>query len=55
MELRVVLEELLRRLPDLRVAAEPPEYRFGGGDYAFVESLPVSFTPGKPEGTPLTG
>ena len=51
MELRVVLEELLRRLPDLRVQGEPPEYCFGGGDYVFVDSLPVSFTPGKPEGT----
>jgi cytochrome P450 len=50
MELRVVLEELLRRLPDLRVQTEPPEYRFGGGDYVFIESLPVAFTPGKPEG-----
>ena len=54
MELRVLLEELLRRLPDLRVHIESPEYHFGGGDYAFLESLPVSFTPGKPERAPLT-
>jgi cytochrome P450 len=50
MELRVLLEELLRRLPDLRVKVETPEYQFGGGDYASFGSLPVSFTPGKPEG-----
>jgi cytochrome P450 len=53
MELRVLLEELLRRLPDLRVDAHSPEYRFGGGDYAFIDSLPVAFTPGKPEGKGL--
>jgi len=50
MELRVLLEELLRRLPDLCVKVDTPEYQFGGGDYAFFGSLPVSFTPGKPEG-----
>jgi hypothetical protein len=50
MELRVLLEELLRRLPDLCVQVDTPEYQFGGGDYAFFGSLPVSFTPGKPEG-----
>jgi hypothetical protein len=27
----------------------PPEYQFGGGDYAFMTRLPVSFTPGRPE------
>jgi len=50
MELRVLLEELLRRLPDLCVQVDTPEYQFGGGDYAFFGSLPVSFRPGKPEG-----
>jgi cytochrome P450 len=49
MELRVVLEELLRRTPDLRPASGPPEYQFGGGDYSFIPSLPVTFTPGSPE------
>lgn len=53
MELRVVLEELLRRLPDLRVKVDSPQYQFGGGDYAFMNSLPVAFTPGKPEGKGL--
>ena len=50
MELRVLLEELLRRIPDLRVSVDKPTYQFGGGDYVFIETLPVSFTPGVPEG-----
>ncbi|MBS1678261.1 MAG: cytochrome P450 [Actinobacteria bacterium] len=45
MELRVVIEELLRRLPDLKVGIDEPEYEFGGGDYAFMKELPVSFEP----------
>jgi cytochrome P450 len=49
MELRVVLEELLRRLPDLRVAIDKPSYQFGGGDYCFIPSLPVTFTSGPAE------
>jgi cytochrome P450 len=49
MELRVALEELLRRVPDLRPASGTPEYRFGGGDYSFIGSLPVTFTPGRRE------
>jgi cytochrome P450 len=43
MELRVVLEELLRRLPGLRLGPQQPVYEFGGGDYAFIASLPVTF------------
>jgi cytochrome P450 len=50
MELRVLIEELFRRLPDLRVDVDELEYRFGGGDYSFPVALPVSFTPGSPEG-----
>jgi cytochrome P450 len=46
MELRVVLEELLARTPDLRVGIDRAVYDFGGGDYAFLPSLPVTFTPG---------
>jgi cytochrome P450 len=48
MELRVLLEELLRRIPDLSICAVP-EYQFGGGDYSFIASLPGRFTPGQPE------
>jgi cytochrome P450 len=46
MELRVLLEELLRRMPDLKIEVQNPRYHFGGGDYCFIEALPVSFTPG---------
>ncbi len=45
LELKVVLQELLRRLPDLRIEGGEPVYRFGGGDYAYIESLPAAFTP----------
>jgi cytochrome P450 len=45
MELRVLLEQLLRRLPDLSLAREAPDYQFGGGDYAFIASLPATFAP----------
>jgi cytochrome P450 len=49
MEMRVLLEELLRRTPDLRIVADSPEFLFGGGDYAYVARLPVAFTPGARE------
>jgi len=49
MELHVLLEELLRRLPYLAIDGEIPPYRFGGGDYAFLPHLNVRFTPGKGE------
>lgn len=45
MELRVVVEELFRRLPDLTPACSEPVYQFGSGNYAFIPSLPVTFTP----------
>ena len=43
LELRVLLEQLLDRLPNLRVEIAHPDYRFGGGDYNFIPSLPISF------------
>jgi cytochrome P450 len=49
MELHVLLEELLRRLPDLAIEGEIPPYRFGGGDYAYLPHLNVRFTAGKRE------
>jgi hypothetical protein len=53
MELRVMLEELLRRIPDLSISTVP-EYLFGGGDYSFIPSLPGHFTPGqRSNGHPL--
>lgn len=51
MELRVLLEELLRRIPDLEVALRDPVYHFGGGDYNAIDKLPVKFTPGRRERT----
>ena len=45
LELRVALEELLRRIPDLRIEIDEPRYEFGGGEYAFPVELPVSFAP----------
>jgi len=47
MELKVLLEELFKRLPELRVESAAPVYQFGGGDYAFIGRLPVSFPPGR--------
>ena len=47
MELRVLLEELFKRVPDLRVGIDNPVYHFGGGDYSFIAALPVTFTPGR--------
>ena len=49
MELRVVLEELLRRLPDLTITLENATYQFGGGDYSFLAQLPATFTPARRE------
>jgi cytochrome P450 len=45
MELRVLLEQLLTRLPDLRIEGGAPAYRFGGGDYSFLPQLHVAFAP----------
>lgn len=49
LEMAVTLEELLRRMPDLELIGERPEYRFGGGDYAYLPHLRVRFTPGELE------
>jgi len=43
MELRVLLEQLFERLPNLRVDVAHPIYEFGGGDYNFIPTLPISF------------
>lgn len=45
MELRVAIEELLRRIPDLRVDLSEPDYEFSGGDAVHMVELPVSFAP----------
>jgi len=46
MELRVLLEELLRRTPDLKIQTDAPVYQFGGGDYSYLPALEVTFTAG---------
>jgi len=46
MELRVLLEELLRRTPDLKIQTDAPAYQFGGGDYSYLPALEVAFTAG---------
>lgn len=45
MELRVALEELLRRVPDLHVDIDELDYHFAAGDSVHVTGLPVSFAP----------
>ena len=46
MELRVALEEILRRLPDIKlVDAKAVKYDFGGTETAAIATLPASFTP----------
>ena len=42
---RVMLEEVLDRLPDFAVAGEVERYADAGDVYA-VKHLPVAFTPG---------
>jgi cytochrome P450 len=46
MELRVLIEELLRRTPDLKIQTDAPVYQFGGGDYSYLPVLEVTFTAG---------
>ncbi len=50
MELRVLLEELLRRAPDMKVPTGAPAYQFGGGDYSYLPALEVAFSAGIREG-----
>jgi cytochrome P450 len=43
MEMRLTLEELLVAFPGLRIAADPPPYHFGGGDYSYLPELRVAW------------
>jgi cytochrome P450 len=45
MELRTAIPELLRRLPDLRLADDRSEWAFLGGNLAFLRELRVTFSP----------
>lgn len=49
LELRVLFEELLRRVPDMQIAG--PITRLRSNFLDELESMPVTFTPGKREGT----
>jgi cytochrome P450 family 142 subfamily A polypeptide 1 len=49
LELRVMFEELLRRLPDLELASEEPLPLRPNNFIAGVESMPVVFSPRAPE------
>ena len=50
LELRVMFEELLRRLPDLQLASDDALPLRPNNFIAGVESMPVVFAPRKPEG-----
>ncbi|MFE4689509.1 cytochrome P450 [Streptomyces sp. NPDC056749] len=51
LEGQVALATLLRRLPDLRLAAEPADLRWRGGlIMRGLRTLPVEFGPGRPPG-----
>jgi len=50
LELRIMLEELLRRLPDLALATDAPLPRRASNFIVGIEEMPVRFTPTRPEG-----
>ncbi len=45
LEIRVMFEELLRRLPDMRLVDGQPPKRIPGAFVRGVDSVPVEFTP----------
>ena len=51
--MRVSLEQLLARIPDLELTGDKPVRYFGGAGATYLESLPVRFTP-RPMGRPGT-
>ena len=53
LEMRVSLEQLLARIPDLELTGDKPVRYFGGAGATYLESLPVRFTP-RPMGRPGT-
>jgi cytochrome P450 family 142 subfamily A polypeptide 1 len=50
LELRIMFEELLRRLPDLELAGESALPRRASNFIVGIEEMPVRFTPSRPEG-----
>jgi cytochrome P450 family 142 subfamily A polypeptide 1 len=51
LELRIMFEELLRRMPDLELATSEPLPLRPSNFIVGVENMPVRFTPSRPEGT----
>lgn len=49
LEMGIVIEEVLRRMPDYQVVGEAPPARMKGGLFWSLDSLPVRFTPGPRE------
>lgn len=45
LEMRVVTEELLKRLPDITLAGPPVQRRLGGFNIVSIAAVPVTFTP----------
>jgi cytochrome P450 len=52
LELRVALQEVLRRIPDYEIAGEVPPPHLKGGLFWTLDALPVRFTPGARETSP---
>lgn len=46
LEVRIVIEEVLERLPDYELASDPGNPRLRGGIMWGFDSLPITFTPG---------
>jgi cytochrome P450 family 142 subfamily A polypeptide 1 len=49
MFIRVMFDELLRRLPDIEFATDARLHRRGSNFVSGLETLPVEFTPAKVE------
>lgn len=45
LEMRIALEELLRRLPDIELTTDAIEYKFSGPEWVSITELPARFTP----------
>ena len=48
LELRIMFEELVRRMPDLELATEDPLPQRASNFITGIEAMPVRFTPSKP-------
>jgi cytochrome P450 family 142 subfamily A polypeptide 1 len=48
LEVRVMFDELLRRLPDIELATDEPLERRASNFVSGLERLPVTFTPTRP-------